>query len=77
MSYAHSVHADPTEGCPDCGTTRNSHPSYCRYQDAELIGCPRGCPEGECYCAEMTYAEANDVCRGCGAWDGDCYCGEG
>jgi hypothetical protein len=38
--------------------------------------CRRGCPEGECYCVEMTYAEANDVCTGCGGHDGDCYCGE-
>jgi hypothetical protein len=39
--------------------------------------CRRGCPAGECYCAEMTYAEANGVCAGgCGGHDGDCYCGE-
>lgn len=31
---------------------------------------------GQCYCAEMTYREANDVCDGCGGHDGDCYCGE-
>lgn len=38
--------------------------------------CNRNCPVGECYCAEMTYAEANGVCAGCGTHDGDCYCGE-
>lgn len=41
-----------------------------------MSGCKRGCPDGDCYCAEMTYAEANGVCSGCGAHDGDCYCGE-
>lgn len=39
-------------------------------------GCRRGCPEGECFCGEMTYREAYGVCDGCGAHDGDCYCGE-
>jgi hypothetical protein len=39
-------------------------------------GCPRGCPEGECYCSEPLYAEMNDMCTGCGAHDGECYCGE-
>lgn len=34
------------------------------------------CPAGECFHAEMTYAEANGACLGCGAWDGECYCGE-
>jgi len=38
--------------------------------------CPRDCPEGECYCAEPTYAEMNEICTGCGGWDGECYCGE-
>lgn len=39
------------------------------------MSCRRGCPEGECYCAEPTYALMNDVCSGCGG-HGECYCGE-
>lgn len=48
------------------------------YGDVDTVSarCPRGCREGECYCGEMTYAEANGVCSGCGGHDGDCYCGE-
>jgi len=38
-------------------------------------GCPRGCPDGECYCNEPTYAEMNDMCTGC-AGVGECYCEE-
>jgi len=44
-------------------------------------GCPRGCPEGGCYCAEPTFAEtvstpyAEGMCTGCGGID-ECYCGE-
>jgi len=44
-------------------------------------GCPRGCPEGECYCAEPSFAEmigtpdAQGMCLGCGGI-GECYCGE-
>lgn len=38
-------------------------------------GCPRGCPDGECYCAEPAWAEMNDMCTGCGGI-GECYCGE-
>jgi len=38
-------------------------------------GCPRGCPEGECYCSEPTIAERLGMCIGCGGI-GECYCGE-
>lgn len=57
--------------CPGCGCS-GTHPPYCPYS----AGCLRGCPAGECYCSEPTYAEMNDACGGCGAWDGDCYCEE-
>lgn len=41
-------------------------------------GCRRGCPEGECYCSEPTYADMYPKCPDCGnpMWDGDCYCRE-
>lgn len=60
--------------CDGCGRCKPCQGCEC----IRAIGrCPRGCPEGECYCAEMTYAEANGVCpEGCGGHDGDCYCGE-
>lgn len=38
-------------------------------------GCARGCPEGDCYCAEPTYAEGIGICSGCGGID-ECYCAE-
>lgn len=44
-------------------------------------GCPRGCPEGECYCSEPTVLETistkneQGMCGGCGGI-GECYCGE-
>lgn len=42
------------------------------------MSCRRGCPDGDCYCAEMTYAEGMGLCpNGCGGAGGDCYCGEG
>lgn len=41
----------------------------------DLPACRRGCPEGECYCTEPTWAEMNDLCTGCGGI-GECYCGE-
>lgn len=43
--------------------------------DSYYSGCPAGCPEGECYCAEPNWAEMNDLCTGCGGM-GECYCGE-
>lgn len=55
-----------------CNSRDTVHMSHC----ALAGSCRRGCPEGECYCSESTYREANDVCSGCGAHDGDCYCGE-
>lgn len=44
---------------------------------APEAGCPRGCPDGECYCAEPTLAEVigGGMCTGCGGI-GECYCGE-
>ena len=41
----------------------------------ETSRCPRGCPDGECYCAEPVWAEMNDLCTGCGGI-GECYCDE-
>lgn len=40
-------------------------------------GCPSGCPDGECYCAEPSWLEMNDMCGGCGGGSGECYCGWG
>lgn len=37
--------------------------------------CPRGCPEGECYCTDPTYADFLS-CPICGSDDDTCYCGE-
>jgi hypothetical protein len=37
--------------------------------------CRRGCPDGECYCAEPLYAETIGMCTGCGGI-GECYCEE-
>ena len=39
-------------------------------------GCPRGCPDGECYCAEPTFLSVSGICGGCGGDNGECYCGE-
>lgn len=40
-------------------------------------GCPRGCPEGECYCAEPLTGDPayTGICQGCGGYE-ECYCGE-
>jgi hypothetical protein len=43
--------------------------------------CLRGCPDGECYCGEPTWAETistpneQGICLGCGGI-GECYCEE-
>lgn len=40
-------------------------------------GCPRGCPEGECYCAEPLTGDPayTGIRQGCGGYE-ECYCGE-
>lgn len=48
--------------------------------DLEIIlggPCPRGCPDGECYCAEPSYGDQSytGICGGCGGYE-ECYCGE-
>lgn len=54
-----------------CRARDTHHMSGCALADT----CPRGCPEGECYCTDPTYADFL-TCSSCGSDDGDCYCGE-
>lgn len=39
--------------------------------------CRRGCPDGECYCAEPSYGDPayTGICSGRGGYE-ECYCGE-
>ena len=39
--------------------------------------CVRGCPDGECYCAEPSYSDQayTGICPGCGGYE-ECYCTE-
>jgi len=42
-----------------------------------IDGCARGCPDGECYCAEPSYGDQayTGICPGCGGYE-ECYCDE-
>jgi hypothetical protein len=61
---------------PDDLKTRAIQASVPRAALLNDSGCRRGCPEGECYCAEPIWAETALTCIGCGSMDGACYCGE-